>query len=107
MFSTILGQIVPANSVTEYIYDISTSEYTVKCKMRYLTPTWCPGVNRRHYAKLIFPMSSSLFNEVGGHKVCQEITALRCFNSEKEASFDKTQHPTCHLFLRCSMFMQK
>ena len=76
MFSTILGQIVPANSVTEYIYDISTSEYTLKCKMPYLTPTW-------YYAKLIFPMSSSLFNEfevkineAGGHKVCQEITAV-------------------------------
>ena len=87
MFSTILGQIVSANSETEYIYDISTSEYTLKCKMRYLTPTCCLGVNQRHYAKLIFPMSSSLFNEVevkiyeaGGHKMCQEMTALGWFN---------------------------
>ena len=51
--------------------------------MPYLTPTWCLGVNQRHYAKLLFPMSSSLFNQVevktneaGGHKVCQEMTAL-------------------------------
>ena len=82
--------------------------------MPYLTPTWCLGVNQRHYAKLIFPMSSSQFsqvevkiNEAGGHKVCQEMTALGWFNSEKEASFDKNQHSTGHLFLLCSMFMQK
>ena len=84
MFSKILGQIVPANS--EYIYDITTIEYTLKCKMQYLTPTWCKGVNQRHCsvdAKLIFQMSSSMFNKVkvkineaGGHKVCQEMTAL-------------------------------
>ena len=72
------------------------------------------GVNQMYCAKLIFPMSSSLFNEVevkineaGGHKVCQEITAVGWFNSEKEASFDKTQQSTGHLFLLCSMFMQK
>ena len=82
-FFTILGQIVPANSETEYINVITTSEYNIKCKMRYLTPTCCLGVNQRHYAKLIFPMSSSLFNEVevkineaGGHKMCQEMTVL-------------------------------
>ena len=112
MFSTILGQIVPANA--EYIYDITTIEYTLKCKMQYLTPTWCKGVNQRHYAKLILPMSSSMFNKVkvkineaGGHKVCQEMTALGWFNLEKEASFDETQQSTGHLFLLCSMFMQK
>ena len=54
--------------------------------MRYLTPTCCLGVNQWHYAKLIFPMSSSLFNEVevkineaGGHKMCQEMTVLGWF----------------------------
>ena len=76
--------------------------------------TWCKGVNQRHYAKLIIQMSSSMFNKVEvkineawGHKVCQEMTALGWFNSEKEASFDKTQQSIGHLFLLRSMFMQK
>lgn len=79
--------------------------------MRYLTPTCCLGVNQRHYAKLIFPMSSSLFhevevkiNEAGGHKVCQEMTVFGWFNSEKEASSIKlnNQQVIYFYFVQCS-----
>ena len=78
--------------------------------MRYLTTTWCLGVNQRYCAKLIFPMSSSLFNEVevkineaGGHKVCQEIREGDLIQRKKLLSIKLNNQQVIYFyFVQCS-----